>query len=112
MHGSKLDLSKVFDKVEWDFLIDNLGFCEKWRNCIKQCISTSSLIFNLNGSPTEFINPECGIRQGDPLSLFAEVLSRLLSKGEQAGDIHSVKISRYDVVLSRLLFADDSFMLC
>ena len=39
----KLDMSKAYDRVEWVFLekiMENLGFDEKWRNLIMQCVTT------------------------------------------------------------------------
>ncbi|KAL5704840.1 glucose-6-phosphate isomerase [Ranunculus cassubicifolius] len=39
----------------------NYGRPYKWQSWIHQCISTTSLSFKVNGSPTDFIKPERGI---------------------------------------------------
>ncbi|XP_026452163.1 uncharacterized protein LOC113352568 [Papaver somniferum] len=51
----KLDMSKAYDKIEWDFLekvLTKMGLSNHWVNLINQCISTVSYSVLLNGSPT------------------------------------------------------------
>lgn len=116
----KVDLSKAFDRVEWDFLIcilTNLGFCKQFTDWILQCLSSSSLSFPINGTPYGLIKPSRGIRQGDPIShfpfvLYTEALSRLLAKEEEAGHFKGIKISRTSPAFSYLLYADDLILFC
>lgn len=118
--GLKNDMSKAFDKFEWNFLMEimkKLGFSETWCNMVFQCISTTSLSVLLNGSPTEFFKPTRGLRQGDPLSpylfLFCmEAMSRTILNAEENGDLKGIKISRYAPSVSHLLFADDCIIFC
>lgn len=61
------------------------------------------------------INPECGLRQGDPLSpylfiLCAEGLSASLQLKENQGAIHGCRIARRAPIISHLFFADDSYL--
>ena len=61
----KLDMSKVYDTIEWSFLksiMIRMGFHEKWVNLMMMCITTVSYSLLLNGEPTEKIIPSRGIR--------------------------------------------------
>lgn len=69
--GLKIDMSKAFDRVNWNFLIKTMrtfGYSEDWCNLIYQCISTTSIDVLLNGNPCAEFKPTRGLRQGDPLS--------------------------------------------
>ena len=67
----KLDIEKVYDHVDWYFLLavlEKMGFGERWRKWIKWCLSTARLSVMVNGSPTGFFQSSRGLRQGDPFS--------------------------------------------
>ena len=86
----KIDISKAYDRIEWNFLIEvlqSMGLSHIWQNLIFNCISIVSFSVLLNGSPYQKFYPQRGIRQGDPLSpylfiLYAEVFSGLLNKAQ------------------------------
>jgi len=86
--GIKLDMSKAYDRVEWNFLemaMLQLGFAERWVFLVVQCVRTVSYSVVVNGNPVGLIQPSTCIRQGDPLShylffLCAESLNALLYK--------------------------------
>ena len=66
----KLDVEKVYDHVNWDFLIyllQRCGFPLLWRNSIQFCISTVHFSILINGCPSGFFASSRGLRQGDPL---------------------------------------------
>ncbi|XP_045085746.1 uncharacterized protein [Aegilops tauschii subsp. strangulata] len=68
----KLDMSKAYDKVEWDFLekmMYQLGFEERWIKLVMLCISTVSYKFKVNGECTDVVVPQRGLRQDDCLVL-------------------------------------------
>ncbi|KAL8114438.1 hypothetical protein AgCh_021333 [Apium graveolens] len=114
----KLDISKAYDKVSWDYLkqcMQSLGFCNEWIGWMMRCVSTVSYDINFNGLKVGPISPKRGIRQGDPLSpylfLFClEGLSNLLDNAEEEGRLHGCKIGPTAPEVSHLLFADDSFL--
>ena len=67
----KLDMSKVYDRMEWaclEKIIEKLVFDIKWRKLFMQCITTISYAIKINGCLRGRIIPSRGIRQGDPLS--------------------------------------------
>lgn len=95
----KLDLSKAFDKVEWNFIksaLSALGFGDSWVKLIMQRVSTTSFSILLNGSPGPKFTTSRGLRQGDPLSPYLfliciEILSRLLEKAVSEKKISGLK---------------------
>lgn len=57
----KLDMSKVYDRVEWDFLYSimrKMGFPPTWMERVMVCTSKVSYFFLVNGQPTDPIIPQ------------------------------------------------------
>ncbi|XP_021857984.2 uncharacterized protein [Spinacia oleracea] len=112
----KVDLSKAYDRVRWDFIIGiltKMEFPQLWIQWITKCISTVSYAILVNGEPTAQIKPGTGLRQGDPLSpylfiLLMEVLSKKIMKLESQGILQGIKVSRNAPTISHLFFADDA----
>lgn len=115
----KLDMSKAYDRVEWDFLrrmMLKMGFAEIWVNTAMRCVTSVSYKVKLNGDLTEEITPERGLRQGDPISPYlflicVEGFSSLLHAAETRGDLEGVKVYVDAPSINHLLFADDSLLL-
>jgi len=73
----KVDFEKAHDSVDWDFLeymLVRVGLCAKWVRWTKACVFGGSMSILVNGSPTEEINIQRGLKQGDPLALFLFLL--------------------------------------
>jgi hypothetical protein len=107
----KLDMSKAYDRVEWDFLeavISKLGFSDRWIRLIMECVHTVTYSIIVNGQAIGKITPSRGLRQGDPLSPYlflrcAVALSSMLSRAESKGIITGVSTSKRGPRLSHLL---------
>lgn len=84
----KVDISKAFYIISWDFLLYVLrkfGFNDTFCNWIQTTLKYAFLYVSTNGVSHGYFNFSRGFRQGDPLSplLFClpeEVLSRSLTK--------------------------------
>lgn len=72
--GVKLDMAKAYDRMEWDFIRDTIGFFgfhEKFNLVVKECISSISFSILLNGFPSGKIIPTRGLKtRGFFVSLF------------------------------------------
>ena len=119
----KLDIEKAYDHIRWDFLLqimERMGFGSKWISWIKWCIFTASFSVLVNGSSTGFFRSSRGLRQGDPLSpyLFVigmEALCCMLKRVVEGNFISGCRFSGRDggdIVISHLLYADDTILFC
>ncbi|WZY68165.1 hypothetical protein YC2023_000405 [Brassica napus] len=112
----KTDMSKAYDRLEWEFIelvLKRLGFHDIWIKMIMQCVSTVTYSFLINGSPRGRVQPSRGIRQGDPLSpyifiLCSEVLSGLCNRASEEGSLKGIRVARACPRVNHLLFADDT----
>ncbi|KAL0454691.1 UNVERIFIED_CONTAM: putative mitochondrial protein [Sesamum latifolium] len=116
----KLDLSKAYDRVEWNFLeqvLLRIGFASYFVTLIMRCVTSVSFSFMLNGAPFRNLQPSRGLRQGDPLSpylflFYAEAFSSMLRKAEEVGTICGVRVCRSGPRITHLLFTDDTLIFC
>jgi hypothetical protein len=117
----KLDVEKVYDHVNWNFLLYLLeicGFSLKWRRWISYYISTVRFSILINGGPKGFFGSSRGLRQGDSLSplffvIIMEALSRMMSEAVVGGFLSGFQVGSRDIDLvhvSHFLFADDTLI--
>ena len=110
----KIDISKAFDSVRWDFLLQTLKvmqFPSDFVDCIRAYITTPSFSLSINGVTSGFFKGKSGLRQGDPISplLFAVVmnfLSFMLNRGAE-DRIFGYHPGCAGTRLTHLAFADD-----
>ncbi|KAM1836891.1 hypothetical protein ACFX14_018755 [Malus domestica] len=71
----KLDISKAYDRVEWNFLeavMLRLGFDSRWVAVVMMCVKSVSYYFLVNGEECGFVVPSRGLCQDDSF-LFGKV---------------------------------------
>ncbi|CAA7014405.1 unnamed protein product [Microthlaspi erraticum] len=116
----KTDMTKAYDRVEWEFIrlvLERMGFHTKLIGWIMQWVTSITFKFLLNGSAIGNVTPSRGIRQGDPLSpylfiLCSEVLSGLCKKAQENGQLTGIRVANGSPKVNHLLFADDTMFFC
>ncbi|KAA3486702.1 reverse transcriptase [Gossypium australe] len=114
----KLDMSKTYDRVEWDFLagmMKSLGFHDDWIVLVMRCVCSVSYSISLNGMCSDWFSPSRGLRQRDPLSPYlfficAEGFSTLLEDAKQRGPMRGATVGRERVSINHLFFADNCIL--
>ncbi|XP_057760238.1 uncharacterized protein LOC130980595 [Arachis stenosperma] len=94
-----------------------MGFGQRWKSWIMECVSMSSMSVLINGLPSKPFKIERGLRQRDPLSPFLFVLvtddlHRMFGKAARNGRISPLLVDRDHVELSHLQFANDTVLFC
>ena len=116
-------MEKAYDHVNWGFLIymlERLGFPEKWRTWIFYYISTVKFSVLINGALCGFFENYRGLRQGDHLSslLFVVVMeanSKMMDKAVTEGRLSGFNVGTSigdHLQVTHLLFADDMLVMC
>jgi len=112
----KLDFQKAYDTIDWhllDQVMQMMGFGEKWRRWIQECITKATILVVVNGKPTKPFRTRRGLRQGEPLSpllfvLIAEVLNKMFQRAASNGLIRGIEVGRDKIPFTHLQFADDT----
>ena len=110
----QVDISKAYDNVNWEFLINILKAIDLppvFINWIWVCISSPSYSIAFNGELIGYFQGRKGIRQGDPMSshlfvIVMDVLAKSLDLGAVNGafNLHPKCLAP---MITHLSFADD-----
>ncbi|XP_078153121.1 uncharacterized protein LOC144548322 [Carex rostrata] len=111
----KVDLSKAFDRMDWNFLASILpfyGFPPRLVQWIMACVKSAQCSVIINGTGDGYLKPECGLRQGCALSpylfiLGMDILSRQLQYLTDCGVLKGVKLAPSAVPITNCIYADD-----
>lgn len=110
----KLELSKAFDSIKWDFIeaaLKCFNFPTAAVKWIMECFAAPAYSILINGKPCGFFNSKRGLRQGCPLSpylycLVMEFFSASISKCAKYGLIPTPFV-KGSISISHLLYAND-----
>ncbi|XP_062103945.1 uncharacterized protein LOC133815075 [Humulus lupulus] len=115
----KIDLSKAYDMVDWDFLEDllnALSFPKKFIGWVMTCVRSASYSLVLNGIIQGKFKRKKGLRQGNPMSpLLFVLIMEYLTRSFQFAALNCP--FRYhpmckSLKLINLCFADDLLVFC
>ncbi|WJX55356.1 Protein DETOXIFICATION 41 [Trifolium repens] len=111
----KVDLSKAYDKLSWEFVwrvLTEANFPDNIINIIMHSVTSVETNVKWHGARAEYFRPQRGIRQGDPISpylfvLCMDKLSHLICHAVDEGDWRTLRACRNGHLVSHLMFADD-----
>ncbi|WZZ09772.1 hypothetical protein YC2023_095693 [Brassica napus] len=110
----QVDISKAFDSIEWQFILNILvafNLPPDLINWIKTCITTPYYSVALNGELSGFFPGKKGLRQGDPISSSLFVMAMDILAKELDIAVREGKFGAHpnclDPLVTHLSFADD-----
>ncbi|XP_040947382.1 uncharacterized protein [Gossypium hirsutum] len=105
-------IREVVGEVDFlELVLFQMGFDEKWRGWVMECISTMRAEVIINGSTTNEFSFRRGLRQGDSLSpLVTEVLHLALDKAVEIRLIEGFQNVISGLIFTHLQFADDTIL--
>ncbi|XP_062100313.1 uncharacterized protein LOC133806204 [Humulus lupulus] len=115
----KIDISKAYDTVDWQFLENLLkAYCfpSKFIGWVMKCVRSSSYSLQINGRVQCKFKGGKGLRQGDPMSplpfvLIMEYMTRCLQLGANSSAFQFHPLCK-SLKLVNLCFADDVILFC
>ncbi|XP_062086229.1 uncharacterized protein LOC133792343 [Humulus lupulus] len=115
----KIDISKAYDSIDWDFLenfLKALRFPSRFIRCIVVCLRGTSYCLLMNGRIQGCFQGGKGLRQGDPISpmlfvIVMDYLTHLLLKASKEKDFRFHPLCK-SLNLISLCFADDLLLVC
>ena len=107
----KLEIEKTYDHLNWEFVLEvmrRMSFGQRWLTWITWCMSTASFSILINGTPAGFFEPPL-------LVLGMDILSCLIYKVVEGNFLTGCKVGGRggeELVLSHLLYANDTLLFC
>ncbi|CAI8611430.1 unnamed protein product [Vicia faba] len=98
----KLNISKVYDRIDWDYLKDMLtfmGFCQKWIGWIMLCVGTVEYSVSANSNMVRPIIPGRGLRQ-ELIPKKTNVMKDILVTYEEASG-QAINLYKFEFYYSR-----------
>lgn len=83
-YGSQTEMSKVYDRLEWEFIslaLSRLRFHRGMIRCVMRCISSVTYSFLINDLPRKNVVPSRGIRQEDSFSPYIFIMCNEILSG-------------------------------
>lgn len=116
----KLDMSKAYDRVEWNFLsemLKQMGFVDQSIRLFMTCVRSARYQICHAGRNFGSIVPKRGIRQGDPFSFYLFLIcmegrSVLIKEYEKRKLVSGIQVARGAPRLTHMFFADDTYIYC
>lgn len=98
---TKLDMSKAYDRIEWNFLevvLVKMGFPLRWILKVMNNVRLIRYVVKYNAFLTKEFCPGRGLRQGDPLSSYLflfciEAFLCMLLHSQREGLIRGIRAS-------------------
>lgn len=117
--AAKLDISKAYDRVRWDYLeemLQTMNFPDKWVYLLMSCFKYVKYSIVLNGIECGKISPIRGLRQRDPFSpylflIIAQDLSKLIQDAVDRKQREGFSVVKNAPMVTHLFFADDSLLM-
>ncbi|KAA3453909.1 reverse transcriptase [Gossypium australe] len=114
----KLDMSKAYDRVEWNFIetiMIKIGFNVKWIEKIINCVRSVKYMVKCNNILSDVIISERGLCQGYPLSPYLfffcmEAFSRMLIKAQDNNFLRGIRASINGPRINHFFIADDALL--
>lgn len=114
----QLDLSKAYDKVNWNYLEEILrafGFSNQWITSILALIKSTKFSILVNGAPADQFSLSRRLRQGNPLSPFLFVIlmegvSRLIHSAKEEVSIKGLQPLHATPATTHQQFVDDTML--
>jgi ribonuclease HI len=111
----KVDLSKAYDKLSWEFIwrtLSEINIPQSMINVIMHSVTSVETNVKWHGARSDYFRPQRGIRQGDPISpylfvLCMDKLSHLIMHEVDKNRWKTLRAGRHGPLVSHLMFADD-----